>query len=87
MILIAVVVLSILLGPPCIGIFLPLLLFALIFWNPSLLDSLVLFQTISLLRYKDDLGIYSRSLIMGGLVIFILVTDKNNIFPSVRNTR
>src|SRR5512143_1327478 len=54
MILITVMVLSILLGPPRIRILLPLLLLVPVFWNLSLLKSLILFPTVPLFRYRDD---------------------------------
>src|SRR4030043_682702 len=59
MILIAVVVLSILLGPAGIGILLPLLLLTPVFWNLSLLDPLIFFTTVPLPRYRNNAGVYN----------------------------
>src|SRR5512143_22121 len=59
MILITVVVLAILLGPAGIRILLPLLLFAPVFWNLSLLDSLILLPTVPLFRHRNDTGVHT----------------------------
>src|SRR4030042_2171118 len=59
MILITVVVLSVLLGPARIRILLPLLLLTPVFWNLSLLDPLIFFPTVPLLRYRNDTGVYN----------------------------
>ncbi len=58
-ILVAVVVLAILLGPASIGILLPLLMLAPILRNVALLNSLVLFATISLPGNRNDTGIHN----------------------------
>ena len=59
MIFVTVMILSILLHPARIGILLPLLLLAPIFWNLSFLDSPILIPTVPLFRYRDNTGIYN----------------------------